>query len=158
MVVPGWVVPVVTLCGSLIVSVGNYAVQRWRFRLDRLMVATDQLCIEITSASRHAAEYWFLDASSEEASAKCRRAEPELIGAQSRLQQLIAAIQEQDPNLQLGEASEAVMNLFDGMTGGEFAVGQRAADIGRAHRVYATSAELIGHLRIAVARRSRTLW
>lgn len=89
MAVPSWVVPVVTLCGSLIVSASNYAVQRWRYRADRLTISADQLCNEINSAARQAADYWFLDAKD---LPKCQQVELELIGLQDRLQQLIAAI------------------------------------------------------------------
>ncbi len=89
---------------------------------------------------------------------KCRRAEPELVGLQNRLQQLIGAIQEQDRKLILDDAAETVMDLFDSMTGGQFMVASRDADRPRAQRVFNAAAELNGRLRIAVARRSRLLW
>lgn len=155
MLVPSWVVPVVTLCGSFIVSLSNYGVQRWRYRADRLIISADQLCNEINLAARHASDYWFVDA---DALPKCRQVELELIGLQDRLQHLIAAIQEQDPALDLSDAGESVMNLFDAMTGGQFRVTSRKFDIVRAGRVYAVAAELNGQLRVAVARRSRLLW
>jgi hypothetical protein len=158
MSVSDWVVPAVTLCGALIVSTGNYAVQRWRFRIDRLMVATDQLCNEVNSAAQRAAEYWFLEDKSEAQHAQCRRLEFELVALQSRLQQLIAAIQEQDPRLDLNEAGQSVSDLFDSMTGGQFQVVSREVDVQRARRVQANAAELSGHLRIAIARRSRSIW
>lgn len=152
MPVPSWVVPVVTLLGAFIVSVSNYAVQRWRYRADRLNVSIDLLCTEINAAARSAAEYWFHDA---ENLPKCQQIELELVGLQERLQQLIAAVQAQDENLDLDDCGEAVMDLFDSMTGGAFRVSGRKQDVVRAGRVYSAAATLNGSLRIAVARRSK---
>jgi hypothetical protein len=158
MALASWLVPVVTLIGACIVSSGNFAVQRWRFRVDRLVVSTDQLCTEINSAAAQAARYWHLDANQPEQAGRCRELESEVVALQSRIQQLIAAIQEQDPRLDLTGAAENVMNLFDAMTGGHFRETGRAADGLRAARALAIAAELNGELRIAVARRSRLLW
>ena len=154
-VVPSWVVPLVTIIGSCIVSLSNYAVQRWRYGADRLTVAIDHLCGEINAAARRASDYWLLG---EGADNDRQQRELELIGLQDRIQQLISAVQEQDPKLDLDAAAASVMDLFDSMTGGAFRVSGRGPDLVRAGRVYTVAAALTGQLRIAVARRVRSFW
>lgn len=119
-------------------------------------MSVERLCNEINAASQKAAEYWFLDSAVDRAA--CQRSETELVALQSRLQQLIVVIQEQDPKVNFDDASEDVLNLFDAMTGGQFKVLARPTDPMRAASVQAIAADLNGKLRIAAARRSRLLY
>ena len=69
----------------------------------------------------------------------------------------MVAMTEQEPRINLTEAERLMPDLYDAMTGGNFRVEGRSADMGRAQAVQAVSAQLNGQLRMALGRRSR-LW
>ena len=86
---------------------------------------------------------------------KIRLAEFELVGRQSRIQELIGALDVQDEKLVVVDLNELVLELLDAMTGGGFRVADRPLDLDRAARVQAAAARLNGALRVALSRRVR---
>jgi len=153
-VLPVWVVPLVTFASAVLASLVAFGVQRWRYRTDRLAAAIDSLCNEINSAADKATAYWLIDDTAQDRG-KIRLAEFELVGRQSRIQELIGALDVQDEKLVVVDLNELVLELLDAMTGGGFRVADRPLDLDRAARVQAAAARLNGALRVALSRRVR---
>jgi hypothetical protein len=139
----------------LIVAITNFAAQRWRFRTDRLGAAVDHFCNEINLAADIATEYWLLDASNQPAQEKARIREPMLIGRQSRIQELLIALADQDAHLPLSGVQSIVTEMIGAMTGGEFRVRGRVPDTARAQEVQVIAAHANGKLREALQRRNK---
>lgn len=150
----GWIVPTVSLVGALLVAAANYAVQRWRYRIDRLSVAIDQLCGEINSAADSSTRHWLLDTSQNDDVKKAKELEPELIGRQMRLQSLILALRNLDSAIILDQSEEILVSLFEAMTGGNFEVSDRKPEPDTARVVQSLAAKLNGELRKSVGTRS----
>ena len=149
--------PLVALVVGLLVAGANYAVQRWRYRVDRLAVAADHLCSEINAAADLSTDYWLLDAGLAENYRETHSIEPKLIGRQIRLQSLRIALQSLDKKVDLKSSESLLVSLFDEMTGGFFKSPNRAADPDRAQRVQAIAAELNGTIRNSVGERSHLI-
>ena len=152
---PAWVVPLVTFASALLGSAVAFGVQRWRYRTDRLAAAVDALCGEINSAADKATAYWLSEGDADELRRQMRLAEYELVGRQSRIQELIGALSVQDERLAVADLDELVASLVDAMTGGGFRVAGRAPDPVRAGEVQTVAARLNGALRAGLSRRVR---
>jgi hypothetical protein len=152
---PSWVVPSVSLVSALFVAVANYAIQRWRYRIDRISAAVDHLCGEINLAADASTRYWLLDTTQKSDALKSKELEPELIGRQMRLQSLVIALKTLDPSLNLAEAEDQLALLFEAMTGENFQVSNRKDNPAQAKNVQCISAILNGELRNAIGLRSR---
>jgi hypothetical protein len=85
-------VPAAGLGGALLVAIANYAVQRWRYRLDRISGSVDHFCEEVNSIADLSTQYWLLDAIEHQDQVNASLLEPQLIGRQMRLQSLIIAL------------------------------------------------------------------
>jgi len=153
-----WAVPTISLVGATIVATANYFVQRWRFRIDRLKATIDDISATINFAADRATEYWLLDAKTPEEQTKCRKHEAELLGLQIRIQQLLAALKEQDRHLDLSITDDDITELYDAMTGGQFGGNLRGVDLFRPRRVQVAAGILNGSLRKALSKRSYQLW
>jgi hypothetical protein len=150
-----WAVPLLSVAGAVCVAVVNYAVQRWRFRIDRLSSAVDLLCNEINSAADLSVSYWRLDMSQKDESKKGQETEAELVGRQLRIQQLFLSLKAQDAKIKLGAVEATFTDLHDAMTGGSFRVKGRAPDEHRMQRTQSLAAALNGQLRTALNERAR---
>jgi hypothetical protein len=154
---PDWIVPIIGLGGAVIVAVANFAVQRWRYRLDRLGGAIDHLCAELNSAAELSSTYWLLDTTQRDHAEKARILEPELVGRQIRLQSLFIAIRILDRRLDTDESSNLLISFYDDLTGGDFKTLTRPPDLERCQGAHSDAARLNGALRRALAERMK-LW
>ena len=87
-----WIPPLVGVVSAALVATANFLVQRWRYRIDRLSTAVDQLCAEVTLAADLATNYWLLDTSQNEEKKRGKEFEARLIGFQVKLQSILMAI------------------------------------------------------------------
>jgi hypothetical protein len=149
------VAPMVAVLVGVLVSYSNFAIQRWRFQVDRLNVAMDHLSVEVNAAADLASEYWLTGPPALESISRIAFLEPKLIGTQTRLSSLLLAIEALDERIETGPAREKLATLFEAMTGGGFRTVGRPAEPLRAQDAQSIGAELVGELRIAAARRSR---
>ena len=154
---PAWVVPLVTFASAILGSTVTFSVQRWRYWTDRLAAAVDGLCSEINGAADKATSYWLTEGDTEEGRARVRLAEFELVGRQSRIQELIGALYIQDEKLVVADLDNLVIGLLDAMTGGDFRVAGRVPDPVRAAEVQTVAARLNGALRAGLNRRVQGL-
>lgn len=150
-------VPALSVFGAVIVAVANYLVQRWRYRLDRLGLAVDNLCKEINDLSDIATGYWLLDAGKSDEALKAEQIVPLMLGRELRIQQLIMALGLQDSRLSLIHVNAGLIGFYAALTGGAFEVGGRSPDIGRARDVQAEAARLNGELRTAMGNRPKII-
>jgi hypothetical protein len=149
--------PVIAIVVGVLIASANYAVQRWRYRLDRLSVAADHISTEVNAAADLSTEYWLLDVSQNSEFRQALAIEPKLIGRQIRLQSLMIALEALDGKVDLNPSSVLLASLFGEMTGGSFKSSGRLSDPDRAQKVQAIAAELNGVLRTAIGNRSRKL-
>jgi hypothetical protein len=152
-----WIVPAASIVAALIVTAGNTAVQRWRYRVDRLASSIDLLCSEINAAADLATDYWLKQAPLGDRLA-LGALEALLLGRQNRLQEIRIALGENDVALILETVDMHLVDLFDAMTGGNFQVDGRPIDADRARLVQARAAVLNGDLRRALASRLWRQW
>jgi hypothetical protein len=152
--VPGWMVPAAGLIGALLVALANYAVQRWRYRLDRLSASVDHFCSEVNEIADLSTQYWLLDASQQDQQQKTMMLEPQLVGRQMRLQSLILALSDLDKKIILTRSHMLLIDLYETLTGGDFKVTGRKASPERAQTAQAIAAQINGELRQAVGLRS----
>lgn len=150
-----WLIPAASILGATLVAIGNYAVQRWRYRFDRLGAAIDQLASEVNDAAQLGTTYWILDLTKPGHQEEGHKLEPVLIGRQLRLQQLLLALGVQDRRFDRSVIRVALRDFYEVLTGGQFQVKGRAPDPGRAQEIQALAARLNGELRSAFARRHR---
>jgi hypothetical protein len=155
--VPDWLVPAAGLVGALLVAIANYAIQRWRYRLDRISASVDHFCEEINDVADLSTQYWLLDASQTANQEKAALAEPQLVGRQMRLQSLALALAELDHKLVLTRTDILLLEFFDALTGGSFKVNARKPSPDHAQTVQALAAQINGALREAVSHRSH-IW
>jgi len=153
--VSAWVVP---LAAATLVAFGNFFVQRWRHQIDRTSLSLDHLCTELNSAADLATLYWLLDATQNSDRVKARQIEPQLVGRQTRLQELTVALSEQDRSLDLRGFERLMPDLYEAMTGGDFRVERRLPSPERAQNVQAMAARLNGQLRTSLGLRSHRPW
>jgi hypothetical protein len=155
-----WVVPVASIGAAVIVASVNAAVQRWRHRVDRLGASVEELCKEINAAADLATAYWLTEAAHQlkNPSAPLRGLEAQLIGRQNRLQELTLALAAQDRRFSINTIEDALPDLFEAMTGGDFQVDGRPISPDQAQLVRAKAAMLNGELRRALGRRLRYWW
>jgi hypothetical protein len=147
--------PAVALVVALFISWSNFAIQRWRFRVDRLNVAIDHLSVEVNAAADLATEYWLIDPTDSANTRRIALLEPKLIGTQTKLSSFLLAIEALDDLIETKPAQEKLATLFEAMTGGGFRTLGRPADPLRAQHAQSIGAELMGELRVAAADRSR---
>ena len=152
--VPAWLVPAVSLMSALLVAVANYAIQRWRYRIDRISAAVDHLCGEINSAANSSTRYWLLDTTQNDDAKKSKELEPELVGRQMRLQSLVIALRVLDPKFDITATEEALISLFEAMTGDDFRVSGRKQNPEKAQLAQSLAAQLNGELRKSAGLRS----
>lgn len=150
-------VPAAGLSGALVVAIANYAVQRWRYRLDRTSASVDHFCDELNNAADLSTQYWLLDASEYQDQVNASLLEPQLIGRQMRLQSLIIAMGDLDKKLVLTRSHILLIDLYEALTGGDFRVTGRRPSPNRAQLAQALAAQINGELRQAVSLRSH-LW
>lgn len=132
-----------------------FGVQRWRYLTDRLAASIDSLCSEINNAADKATSYWLTEGDTDTARAVLRLAEYELVGRQSRIQELIGALYIQDERLVIADLDDLIISLIDAMTGGDFRVTGRPYDPLRAAEVQTVAARLNGCLRAGLSRHVR---
>jgi hypothetical protein len=150
-------VPAAGLGGALVVAIANYAVQRWRYRLDRTSASADQFCEQINNIADLSTQYWLIDAAKPQDQINVSLLEPQLIGRQMRLQSLIIALGDLDKKLVLTRSHILLIDFYEALTGGDFKVAGRRPYPDRAQLVQALAAQLNGELRHAVSLRSH-LW
>jgi hypothetical protein len=152
---PNWVAPVAALLGAIFVAIANYAVQRWRYRIDRLSASIDNFCNEVNDTADLSTEYWLLDPSTEvDHIRKARFLEPQLIGRQMRLQSLALALQAFDKKLVMTRTNMLLLEFYEAITGGDFRVSGRTPSPDNAQRSQACAAQINGEVRHAVGLRS----
>lgn len=152
-----WIVPVVSLLAACVVAFANVAVQKWRYRADRLGASIEELCKEVNAAADLATEYWLTDRP-QPSPVELRRLEARLVGRQLRLQELLTALTAYDKKIGIAQIEPLLPDLYDAMTGGDFRVELRPLDLDRAQMVQAQAAVLNGELRRALAQRFRRRW
>ena len=152
-----WTVPVVSLLAACVVAFANVAVQKWRYRADRLGASIEELCTEINAAADLATEYWLTERP-QPSPVELRRLEARLVGRQIRLQELLTALTAYDNKIGIAPTERLLPDLYDSMTGGDFRVQLRPLDLDRAQMVQARAAALNGELRRALAHRFRRRW
>jgi hypothetical protein len=140
-----------------VVAFANVAVQKWRYRADRLGASIEELCTEINAAADLATEYWLTERP-EPSPIELRRLEARLVGRQLRLQELLTALTAHDKQIRIAPIESMMPDLYDAMTGGDFRVQLRPLDLERAQMVQARAAVLNGELRRALVRRFRRRW
>lgn len=150
-------VPLIGIVGSLIVAIANYLVQRWRYRIDHISSAVHRVTLVVREGAELATRYWLLDGTQLGERTTIEQLEYELVGLQSRLQQILVALSFQDSALDLNGVYSVVADFYDRLTGGDFQVRGRRPDPSRASDVQERAAELEGSLWRALARRSN-LW
>lgn len=153
--VSAWIVPLVA---ATLVACGNFFVQRWRHQIDRTGLSVDHLCTELNSAADLATLYWLLDATQNSDRVQARQLEPQLVGRQTRLQELTVTLGEQDRRLNLTGFERLMPDLYDAMTGGDFRVERRSPSPETAQNVQAVAAQLNGQLRTSLGLRSHRPW
>lgn len=149
-----WLVPAASIIAALIVAIANASVQKRRQNIDRLDTSVERFCAEINAAADLGTEYWLIE-STQETHASLRRLEAQLIGRQTRLQELALALRAQDSRFPLEAVELALPDLYEAMTGGDFQVADRAASPELAKSVQASAAHLNGALRHALSARFR---
>jgi hypothetical protein len=155
--VPNWMVPAAGLAGAMLVALANYAIQRWRYRLDRTAASVDHLCEELNDIADLGTTYWLIDASEPNAQFNAWTIEPQLVGRQMRLQSLILALEDLDKKLVLTRTNMLLLEFYEALTGGDFKVNGRAPSRDQAQRAQAVAARINGELRHAFSLRSH-LW
>src|SRR3546814_367375 len=150
-----WVAPLVGLAGAALVAGANFFVQRWRYKIDRLSAAVGELSLEVNAAADIATHYWLLDTSQHPEQREARALETQLIGRQTRLQELVLALKAQDESLKLDDVEEGLADLYAVMTGGAFKVSGRSPDGDAAQGVQTVAATLNGRLRRAITQIGR---
>ena len=151
-------IPFIGIIGACIVAIANYLVQRWRYQLDRLASAVDNLCKEINETSNLATDYWLLETIDDLSSFnKAQQFEPQIVGRQMRIQQLIVALSLQDRRLHLTHVHASLAEFYDALSGGQFRVRQRDSDFGRAQLAQSQAAQLNGELMAALGNRAKVL-
>ena len=143
-----WIVPIVSLAGACIIAYGNYKVQWWRYKLDRVAASIDQICNEINSTSDAAVKYWHLGHQTDDSITGS-----ELVGRQMRIQALVFALDILDPKLDLSNMGAALAMFYELITGGSWQEPDRQSDPRRARRIQGQSAEINRLLRSALAKR-----
>lgn len=152
-----WMVPAAGLAGAVLVALANYAIQRWRYRLDRTAASVDHLCEELNDVADLSTTYWLLDASQHDSQLNAWTIEPQLLGRQMRLQSLVLALGDLDKKLVLTKTNMLLLEFYEALTGGDFKVAGRPASKEQAQRAQAVAAQLNGELRHAFSLRSH-LW
>ena len=158
MAMPQWIIPTVSIVAACIVSLANFLVQRWRYRIDRLSVAADHICTEINLAADLSTEYWLIDRSDPEVVKTSLRLEPQIIGRQTRIQAVFLALVRLDSKFIFDKAENRLAELFDAMTGDTFQVSGSPPNPERAMKVQAVAARLNGLFRESVATRSKRIF
>jgi hypothetical protein len=151
---PDWLVPAVGIAGSLIVAASNYAVQRWRYRIDHISGAIHRVTLVVRETADLATRYWLLDGRDPDQREIVGRLEYDLVGLQSRLQQIVVTLGFQDAALELGGVNMVIADFYDRISGGSFSVRGRPPDLPRASDVQGQAATLEGSLWRALAARS----
>lgn len=128
-----------------------FGVQKWRYRTDRLAATIDNLCNEINNAADKATSYWLTESDTDEVRRRLLLTEYELVGRQSRIQELIGALNIQDEKLVVADLDDLIASLLDAMTGGDFRVTGRTPDVVRAAEVQTVAARLNGCLRAGLS-------
>ena len=157
MVDVSWTVPAVSLLAACVVAFANVAVQKWRYRADRLSANIEELCAEINAAADLATEYWLTERP-QPSPVELRRLEARLVGRQIRLQEILTVLTAQDKKITTAQTERLLLDLYDSMTGGNFRVQLRPLDLDRSQMVQAQAAALNGELRRALAHRFRRRW
>lgn len=148
-----WAVPATGLAGAVLVAAANYAVQRWRYRIDRISASVDHFCDEVNSVADLSTEYWLLDAA-RSGQEVVTQIEPQLVGRQMRLQSLMLALHDLDKKLILTRTEMLLIDLYEVLTGSDFQVLGRKSSPVNAQSVQALAAQINGELRQAVSNRS----
>lgn len=154
---PDWMVPAAGLAGAMLVALANYAIQRWRYRLDRTAASVDHLCEELNDTADLSTTYWLLDASQRDAQLNAWTIEPQLVGRQMRLQSLVLALGDLDKKVVLTRTNILMLEFYEALTGGDFKVAGRPTSRDQAQRAQAVAAQINGELRHAVSLRTH-LW
>src|SRR5438309_788599 len=128
MAAPDWLIPTAGIAGACVVAFANYLVQRWRYRIDRLSTAVDHLCVEINDAADRATSYWLLDTTQNDQRRGAESLEPQLVGRQMRIVELLAAVSQLDARISLDETDEIVVDFYDKLTGANFQVKGRGSN------------------------------
>jgi hypothetical protein len=109
------------MAAAVIVASANATVQRWRHRVDRLGAAVEQPCNEINNAADLATDYWLTEAAHQlkDPSTPLRGLEAQMVGRQSRLQELMLALAAKIDGFPYRHL-RMLPDLFEAMTGGDF--------------------------------------
>ena len=154
-----WYIPFVSVSGALIVAILNYLLQKSRDQAERIAKFTDNICKEINDTANVGTLYWISDSLSDTKDRKVLselvRLEHELVGRQSRISALFQSLRELDKRLKLVEAQPDFDTFITQLTGGEFRVSNRKANLATAALIQHTAATLNGRLYRAVGIRAK---
>lgn len=134
------------LVGALIGATVAGGFQIWKFRRDELAARCDELCKVISDSASVASEYW---ATQYDDKIVEKITEAKVLGAQSLCDGLYASIRYRMGATSQQQLDAAMSDFVDAMTGGDFTVEGRSADIVRVSRVPQAASVLIVALRQA---------
>jgi hypothetical protein len=107
-----------------------FAVQWIKTGRDEHRALCDELCKVMGDAADHASAYWLTAADGAEIELK----EARLMGYQSRLAGLKVLVEKQFSQEDAEQVADALSDLFDALTGGDFQVSGRNVDAQRCHQ------------------------
>lgn len=129
------------LIGAVVGSFLTFGFNMWKFHRDERTARCDELCKAIWDVGQLAAEYWSKNFGT---AADQAVSEAKLFAAQILVDGLYADFRGYLPTQDQHALDEALADLLDALTGGEFSVPNRAPDIGRLNKsAQAASATIV---------------
>ena len=127
------------LIGALIGATITLLFNMWKLHRDERSSRCDELCKAINDAASLAAEYWFKEYESEnEQSVDEARLYASQIHIDGSFEQFGLFLTSKSET----EIVQALSDFYDALTGGDYSVAKRRADMGRGKQVYALASLL----------------
>ena len=143
-----WPVVFSGLVGAVIGGTVTAGVHLWKLRRDEFGARCDELCKAILDASEKAAEYWSQQFTPTD-EPKGRILEARLLGMQALIDGLTSQVINRFIVEDKAAIQDALSDLFDGLTGGEFSTAGRSVDRFRTSKASQVSGGLIPLIRAA---------
>ena len=137
------------LTGGCLGGLMSFAVQRWRYNIDRWTAITDELCKEVVSVADMSSEFWLQARNATNKDAMALR-ELRIKGHLARVEALKSPFEDWCPRGAAIKFMNAHGELVDAVSGGSFTAPKRSADYQAAFRVQQAAAEVVGVVRYSL--------
>lgn len=141
-----WPVLFSGLFGAFLGGIVTAGVQLWRLRRDEFGARCDELCKALVEASDRSAEYWSQEFEGTDAHER-RVLEARLLGNQALIDGLASLVLDRFKTHDKEAIQKLLSDLFDGLTGGDFSIAGRKADLFRTTKAPQVAGELIPLIR-----------